>query len=61
MMINNEKFFEELIAYAALLRHGPHRKRNNFDGGIPTHGEAHRQKSDLMSPLLFFFKTRKVD
>jgi hypothetical protein len=25
----NKKFWEEVIAYFTLIRHGPHRKRNN--------------------------------
>jgi hypothetical protein len=43
---NNKKFWEELIAYFPLIRHGLHRKRQN-EGGI------HRQQGDLISLPLF--------
>jgi hypothetical protein len=36
--IINKMLCEELIAYFPLIRHGPHRKRNNLGGGI------HRQQ-----------------
>jgi hypothetical protein len=45
---NNEKFWEELVAYFPLIRHGPHRKRKSED--TPTH----RQQGDLIRLLLFF-------
>jgi hypothetical protein len=35
----NKKFWEELIAYFPLIRHGPHRKRNNYV-------DTHRQQGD---------------
>jgi hypothetical protein len=41
----NKKFWEELIAYFPLIRHGPHRKRNNY---VDTQRQAHRQQGDLI-------------
>jgi hypothetical protein len=38
---SDEKFWEELIAYFTIIRHGPHRKRNNYVG-------THRQQGDLI-------------
>jgi hypothetical protein len=29
----SKKFWEELIAYFPLIRHGPHRKPKNYGGG----------------------------
>jgi hypothetical protein len=37
----NKKFWEELIAYFPLIRHGLHRKRNKYVN-------THRQQSDLI-------------
>jgi hypothetical protein len=28
--VQNKKFWEEIIAYFPLIRHGPHRKRNKY-------------------------------
>jgi hypothetical protein len=39
---NNEKFWEEAIAYFPLIQHGEHRKRKQNWG-------IHRQQDDLMS------------
>jgi hypothetical protein len=38
---DNQKFWEELIAYFPLIRHGPHRKRNKYV-------DTHRQQDDLI-------------
>jgi hypothetical protein len=37
----NKKFWEELMAYFRLVRHEPHRKRNNYE-------DTHRQQGDLI-------------
>jgi hypothetical protein len=45
----SKKFWEELIIYFPLIRHGPHRERK-------TYGMMYRQadKGVLISPLSFF-------
>jgi hypothetical protein len=40
-MIESKKFWEELISYFPVIRHGPHRKRNNYV-------DTHRQQCDLI-------------
>jgi hypothetical protein len=44
MMYN--KFWEELIAFYPLTRHGPHRKRKKYGAN-----QTHSEKSDLISFL----------
>jgi hypothetical protein len=43
------KFWEELMAYFPFISHGPHKKRK-----IMVDTQTHRQKSELISVLLFF-------
>jgi hypothetical protein len=44
----NKKFWEELITYSPLIRHGQHTKRKT-EGGY-----RDRQQGDLINLLLFF-------
>jgi hypothetical protein len=56
-----KKFWEEVIAYFPLIRHGPHRKRSRCLAtirGIHRHTYTRGQQRDLIT-LLYFFKIWK--
>jgi hypothetical protein len=52
----NKKFWEELIAYFPLIRHGPHRKRKTW-----RYTRTDTQTARLShKPSIIFFKVRKI-
>jgi hypothetical protein len=50
------KFWEELIAYSSLIRHGPHRKQKNYVGYTDRHANS---KVTAETSFIFFLQNKE--